>query len=901
MKGKLMRHVWLAAAAAATAFVLLVTPAESACVTTATLGVAQVKLVGAGCMTASGTRQTTPPGAVALVNGFELHPAAGVSLTLDSATGTLSSGGGDVTIDVGVASMGQTQVELVARPIDWRVLANPGEKLIPLGDFKGAGAAKLLSLPLLSGIKLGLRADGKSDADFTVEVPLLIPKVNGIRATTTVESDNTEGAHFKGLDAEIKLFHIPGVGEENLLAAPFTNLTGHLKFRLPDEWAVDLAFTVPGVGAIDGKFSMTDGKPTEIAITGTYNNPGIALGNSGAFLQTIGARFAHYPTYTRPLIGFFPTGLACGFSGLPKCQDVHAINAARAAECMSINDQYEVWLARHVALPSYCHQNGAVTVNPPLEVDGHVKIAAGPVLNRTSMLAATGTLRYVDSYFIGTRKVPWAFDVEGSLELGELPLNLKPPDAEATPSGVSKFNPINHSGVKAWLTVYGDGKVQAGGGFDYKLPRTEENWLLSIKGNAAVSLLPKGSMIGRPSPGATAMQYAQVVQREVDHWTVAGTVTGEICAQIPTVFRGCATGAAGISNNGVAGCAAFELPGTDILQAIATNGAKAINAVARFGREAGEKLNGVFVELKEKAKQAADRTGKFFEDIGTGTVKIVNQIGDGFKTAGKTIAGWFGFSGDDPISQTAANEVINENVRVVPVNFAIGAAYRWRDGSTIPITSCSHDQLLQALTAGDVARAAAGGLPSVQVTTHIKTAAPRMFEIKGTTAAPDVLVMGPDDRAIVTDGPGFAEPGWIVYKDPALRTTYVEAADAIPGKWDFVAAPGSSRIASVETAAGVSIPTIVGGLTNATHGHFVISYRISGEPRGDLVRLEESDGSSAPVTFATLHAGHGTVPYTPSPYLPSARRVILALVTRGSTDVSAEPITALNLAALAKR
>lgn len=60
------------------------------------------------------------------------------------------------------------------------------------------------------------------------------------------------------------------------------------------------------------------------------------------------------------------------------------------------------------------------------------------------------------------------------------------------------------------------------------------------------------------------------------------------------------------------------------------------------------------------------------------------------------------------------------------------------------------------------------------------------------TAAPDVLVMGPDDRAILTQGPGFIEPGWIVYKDPALRTTYVDAVDAPAGAWNFVAAPATS-------------------------------------------------------------------------------------------------------------
>ena len=885
------------------ALILGATPAAADCTTQASAGYAQLKLVGAGCITTNGTTQTTPAGTVVLVDGLEFHPSPGVSLALDSAKGTLSSGGGQVTIDVGVASLHQTQLSLQPHAINWRVQANPGEATIGEGSFQGAGAAHLLSLPVLSGIEIKL-ANGKSDTNFTVQVPLGIPQFNGVRATTTVISDNAAGALFDGLDASIKLFNVPGAGDK--LQAPFTSLNGHLTFRLSTKtWNVSLSFSVPGVGSVAGKTQIDDGKVSEIAVSGTYDNPGIALGDSGAFLQSISARFAHYPHYSRPKIGVtqaapIPASCAGGGAGRIECDLARAEAVGRDTQCKNYNDYYDQWIALNKPFPDYCGKVGEISFDPPVEVDGSVGIAAGPVLAGTAALIATGTLRYVDSYFDGSNKVPWAFDVEGSLALGGLPFDKKTLDPQPSESKFSKFHPINHSGLKAWASVYGDGKVQAGGGFDYKLPRSTDNWLLSITGSAAVSLLPKGAAIGRPADGATPEQYASVVQGDVKNWTIAGTITGQICAQIPTVVKGCATGAAGISNNGVAGCASFDLPGSTVLQSIAVNGAKAINAVARFGRDAGEKLKAVFNVLEQKAKEAGNGAKQFFDKVGTGVVNIVNTVGNGLTSAGETIASWFHFA-HDPSATGAANEVVNENIHIPNVNFAIGAVYRWSDQSTLPITSCSHDQLLLALSSRDLARAAAAGVGSAQVTTHGERPAPRIFVLKGVRAAPDVLVMGPDDRAIRTFGPGFAEPGWIVYKDPAIRTTYVDVVDAPPGHWDFVAAPGTSRIASIQTASGESIPTVKAGITHVRNRRFVIGYRIQGEPRGDKVRLAETDGSGAVRTFATLRRRKGTVTYAPAPTLPSSRRVVLALVTRGSVNVSSQPVTGVNLSALAKR
>ncbi len=890
-----MRHaIATTSTAVAVAVAVLVSGTALAappCTTQATLGFAALKLVGSGCITTSGTRQTTPAGAVVLVNGLELHPAAGGTLALDSSTGTLTSGGGAVTIDVGVAALGQKQVTFKAQPISWRVVANPGEKSIDEGSFSGAGAAVLLSLPVLSNIGIRLET-GQSDTNFTVGVPLppgVAAFFGVLKATATVLSNNTAGARFDGLDATIGLTTKPEISKTKVVA-PLVALYGHLQFRVStNTWNVALIFTVPGAGGISAETQVVNGKPTKIEFTASYTAPGLALGNTGAFLQEISGSFVHYPRYTRPKIGLIDTkGTA------PEL-------AARAAECKDIDTYYDQYIARNQAFPKYCGKVGEISFDPPLEVNGGVGVTAGPAFGKGSVLRVDGSFRYVDSYFDGFNKVPWAFNVTGAVSVGGITFDR--PTLDLSKNKESKFSPINNAGAKAWLEVHGDGLIQAGGGFDAKFPNLSDVWLLQINGQVALSLIPKGAAIGAPPAGASPQDYAKVVQGRANSWTIAGTITGQLCAQIPKVAKGCATGAAGISNNGVAGCASFSLPGTTVVQAIAVGGAQAINTIARFGKGVGDQLRPVFNTLGKTAVGAAKETKQFFEKIGStvssGATKVVNTIGAGLKSAGNSIAKFFGFGRDEPLAGGAANEVINENIRIPDVNFSIGAVYRWREKTTTPISDCSHAALLQALSARDLARASAAGLAATQVIVRSETIAPRMFEITGVRSAPDVLVMGPDDRAIRTMGPGFIEPGWIVYKDPALKTTYVDVVAARPGRWDFVAAPGTSPIARIATAAGVSIPTVSAGITGARARGFIVSYRVRGAAPGDSVALVETSGSGTTVPIARLRGGAGAIRYVPSPTLPSLQRVILAIVTHGGAEVSVQPVTGINLSQVA--
>jgi hypothetical protein len=660
------------------------------------------------------------------------------------------------------------------------------------------------------------------------------------------------------------------------ISAPFFAFFGHLDFKLStDTWNVSLTFSSPGAGGISASTQIVHGTPTAIAFSASYQTPGLAIGDTGAFLQTISGGFTNYPTYSRPRIGV-----------TQKTGD-STTDAARAAQCTDIDENYEQYIALNQAFPSYCGQVGTISFDPPLEIDGSVTGSLGPVLGKKSALLVTGGFRYVDGYFDGNETVPWTFDIQGGVTMVGLPFN-KSSLAVYKSSGTSdgtRFAPIDNSGSFAWAQIQGSGAVTAGGGFDYTFPQVTNDWLVQLNGSIAVSFIPKGAPVGAPPPGATAQQYASAVQGYANNWTVAGTITGQICAQIPEVVKGCATGAGGISNNGVGGCASFSVPGTQVLQTLAVGGAKAINAISTAGGAAGASVTSTFNSLKSSASSAANNST---------LQKVGSVLGSVFSFAKYR-------PNAAPVARTA--DVIDTSNIVVPaVNFAIGGVYNFKDGSTTYLSTCSNASLQQALTGQDVADAASAGLASTQVVVRSSSVAPRLFVIRGTTAAPDVLVMGLDRRAIRTYGNGFVEPGWIVYKDKIHKTTYVEAVAAPKGKWDFVAAPHTSRIASIRTAAGISIPTVKAGIVAAKAKKFTIRYKVVQPARGDVITLQEATRTgTTPVQIARLRNAKGSVKWTPSTLIASPQRLILAVINQGGTTVSVQRLTTINLKAAGKK
>jgi hypothetical protein len=879
-------------------------PAQSGtCNILGTLGFARLQTLQGGCVTTNGTQQTTDPGVPVIVNGLELDPASGVSMTLDSATGMLTSNG-DVGLKLG--SRAQHQTAFKPKPINWRVIPNPGEASIDEGSpgrFEVTVGGLLLDLPALSldSIKL---TDGQSNVSFTVGLPLpALAKFAGgvIKATATMLSDNAGGARFDGLDAEIGASEKPELTGIKV-AAPFKAFFGHLKFILStDTWIVSLIFSVPGAGGISASTQVISGVPTEVHFDASYRTPGLAIGDTGAFLQRIAGGFTHYPHVHRPKIGFL------------YATHIPQIDAARTSECANYNTYYDQYIALNQPFPSYCGQVGVVDFDPPLEVDGQVDVSAGPVIGTKSAMIVSGGFRYVDSYFDGSNNVPWLFNVQGSVTMVGLPFNRTPAQVYGTTPATSRtsYVPVNNAGKQAWATIHGDGLIEAGGGFNYTFPQLTSSWFLKVDGEIAVSLIPNGAAIGSPPAGATAEQYAGVVQSRANGWGVVGTITGSICAQIPTVASACATGAAGISNHGVAGCASFSVPGTQVLQTIARAGAAAINAVAEFGQNSAVAVAQAAVDLGNKASQAAQTTGQAIQSTTTtvvnGAAQLGSTIGSGTQSAVHSAFGWAGLSADKPRAIAAAlpvahaASVVDANITIPDVNFAIGAVYNWATRSTSRLSTCSHDALLGALASRDRARiSAAGGVQGIQVRVGPSGAAPRLFVIQGATAAPDVIVMGPDRRAIRTKGPGFVEPGWIVYKDPAQRLTYVDAVAAPRGKWDFVAVPGSSKLVNVKTSAGVPIPSVRAVIKSAAKGRFAIAYITSGIPRGDVVTLVETDGSGRTATIAKLRRTKGSVRWVPSLTLAGSKRVVLAVIKRGTTEVSVQPLDGLDLGKVAK-
>lgn len=476
------------------------------------------------------------------------------------------------------------------------------------------------------------------------------------------------------------------------------------------------------------------------------------------------------------------------------------------------------------------------------------------MIDTKSALTLFGQFRFDNAYNNGFQDVPWEFDAQGTVSLVSLPFNQAPADAypNTSPVSIGTFVPPNNAGAQEWVELNGDGAVEAGGGMNYQLPQGTSNWLLDIDGDVGVSLIPKGASIPL-GLGQSPQQYAQTVQNQANNWTIVGSVTGQICLNIPTVAAPCATGAGAISNNGVAGCVSVSLPGTTELETLA---------------------NGFDATVNEAAVLA--------ETLAANAAPVVDQLGSDATT----------YTDD---TGAASGDVLPTNVVVPSVNYDLGAVYYW-SGSAAPLTTCSNQALVSAVSARDEARiAAARGVPSLQVRVRHSGVAPRPFVITGTTAAPDVIVVGPDRRVIRTKGPGFVTPGWIMEKDQQLKKTYVWAVDAPGGKWDFLAVPHSSRILRVQTAAGMPTPVVTAAVTGERKHAYVVRYHVADCAASDTIMLEETDGTGAPIPIATLRRSHGTIDWKPSATLFRPVRALLAVIMRHGAVVSASPLLGVNL------
>ena len=865
---------------------------SNVCATTATLGYASLELLGSGCITTGGPARTTPAGVDVMVNGIEIDPGPSGQLTLDSSLGLLISTG-PVTLKLGCSSCGQPQVAFEPQAIEWRVVPNPGETQIAVGGpgtFQLPTGSTLLQLPALSENSIYLMSGGQSTMSFEVDVPLVgLRSLGGVAASTQVLSSNAGGAQFNGLSATIAVTTVPSATKlkGTTLTAPFFAFDGSLSFTLStDTWAVSLNFEMPPVGSIHGSAQVIDGTPTAISLGGSYTNPGLAIGDTGVFLQSLSGGFKDYPTVEEPEIGLTST------------TGNNATDTANANTCAGINGNYANWLASNQALPSFCGQTGTITFAPPLEIDGSMGLSVGPVIDSRSALTVNGQFRFDNDYFNGFQNVPWELDAQGAVSLVQLPFNQHPADAypNTSPIGATNFAPISNAGSEGWVDVNGDGVVEAGGGMDYTLPQNTNDWLLKIDGDVAVALVPNGATIPL-GPNQSPEQYAATVQSQANSWTIVGSVTGEICLQIPSVATPCAIGVGAISNNGVGACASFSLPGTTTLEAIANGFDATVNAAASAGVALGNDASSAVTTLGSGATTATNDTGNFLSNTVSSVGGVLGGLAPDLPSADRARANRAGERGAaaDPVADAASVDVLPTNVVIPQVNYSLGAIYRW-SGSAAPLTTCSNQALVSALSAQDEARiAVARGVPSLQVRVRRSGVAPRLFVITGKTAAPDVIVVGPDRRAIRTKGPGFVEPGWIVEKDQRLKTTYVWAVDAPAGKWDFLAVPHSSRILKVQTAAGIPDAVVRATVAGERKHAYVVRYHVADRAAGDTITIEETDGTGAPIPVATLRRNRGTVDWTPSAKLFRPVRVLLAVVKRHGSIVSAEPLLGVNL------
>jgi hypothetical protein len=99
----------------------------------------------------------------------------------------------------------------------------------------------------------------------------------------------------------------------------------------------------------------------------------------------------------------------------------------------------------------------------------------------------------------------------------------------------------------------------------------------------------------------------------------------------------------------------------------------------------------------------------------------------------------------------------------------------------------------------------------------------------------------------------------------------------------------------VRTAAGIPITVVTASVRGERKHAYAVRYRVADRTAGETITIEETDGTGATIPVATVRGSRGTIDWTPSAKLFRPVRVLLAVIKRGASLVSAEPLLGFNL------
>jgi hypothetical protein len=152
------------------------------------------------------------------------------------------------------------------------------------------------------------------------------------------------------------------------------------------------------------------------------------------------------------------------------------------------------------------------------------------------------------------------------------------------------------------------------------------------------------------------------------------------------------------------------------------------------------------------------------------------------------------------------------------VRVTVGGGYTWSTGSAQAMGSSCH---LDSYRAARSARIAQSGVVTVDIPDEPAVA----LRLHGSTAPPEVELIGPDGRRIVSpSADGEIKRGSHVFvEDDRSRTSSVVIAKPAPGTWRIRPLAGSSAVARVEQAETREPATIVGDVVRRGRRH-VLGY-----------------------------------------------------------------------------
>jgi len=147
-----------------------------------------------------------------------------------------------------------------------------------------------------------------------------------------------------------------------------------------------------------------------------------------------------------------------------------------------------------------------------------------------------------------------------------------------------------------------------------------------------------------------------------------------------------------------------------------------------------------------------------------------------------------------------------------------------------------------------------------------------LIAVHGADAPPIVSISGPGGAhaELPADGSTVSNDRFLLFRNPADNTTYIELRTPAAGTWTVTPTAGSPAVTAVDQADGVAPPTVTGKVTGSGRTR-TLRYRVTGLGE-QTVRFAQAGPGRQPIGVAK--GSRGTIDFVVAAGRPTARRVL---------------------------